>query len=79
MSDAVCSVDQLCAARKLDVPQLAELSGLDEQRVLAIVMGRWTPTPQERQAIAAVFNLTPDEIAWGHKIPVQHLYGQGPA
>jgi transcriptional regulator with XRE-family HTH domain len=79
MADTVCSVDQLCAGRNLDVRQLAELSGLDEQRVLAIVMGRWTPSPQERQAIAAVFSLTPDEIAWGHKTPVQHLYGQGPA
>ena len=25
------------------------------------------------------FGLTRDQIAWGHKTPVQHLYGQGPA
>jgi hypothetical protein len=79
MAIMVWNVDQLCAERKIDARQLAELSGLDEQRVLAIVMGRWTPSPQERDAIAAVFNLTPDQIAWGHKTPIQHLYGQGPA
>jgi len=47
--------------------------------VAAIVLGRWTPSPQDRDRIAAVFGLTPDQIAWGHKTPVQHLYGQGPA
>ena len=54
-------------------------SGLDEQRVLAIVLGRWTPSPRERDTIAAAFGVARDQIAWGHKIPVQHLYGQGPA
>jgi hypothetical protein len=79
MADTVLSVEQLCTERKIDVRQLADLSGLDEQRVLAIVMGRWTPSPQERDAIAAVFGLTRDDIAWGHKTPIQHIYGHGPA
>ncbi len=52
--------------------------GLDEGRVAAIILGRWTPSPAERQKIASAFNLTIDEIAWGHKTPVQHLYGHGP-
>jgi hypothetical protein len=52
---------------------------LDEQRTLAIVLGRWTPSPKERDAIAAVFGLTREEIVWGHKTPIQHIYGQGPA
>jgi hypothetical protein len=79
MSDSPRSVDQLCTEQGLDVPKLAERSGLDESRVLAIVLGRWTPSPEERDAIAAVFGLTRDQIAWGHKTPIQHLYGQGPA
>jgi transcriptional regulator with XRE-family HTH domain len=73
------SVDGLCAERGIDARQLAELSGIDEQRVAAIVLGRWTPSPEERDAIAKVFGLTRDQIAWGHKTPIQHLYGQGPA
>jgi hypothetical protein len=79
MDDAIKTVEQLCAENGIDAGQLAELSGLDEQRVVAIVLGRWTPSPQERDNIAVTFGLTRDQIAWGHKIPVQHLYGQGPA
>jgi transcriptional regulator with XRE-family HTH domain len=79
LENAPQSVDQLCAARGMDVRQLAQASGLDEQRVLAIVLGRWTPSPQERDAIAAVFSLTRDQITWGHKTPIQHIYGHGPA
>ena len=71
-------VDQLCVERGFDAPKLAELSGLDEQRVFAIVLGRWTPSPDERDKIAAVFGLTRDQIAWGHKTPIQHIYGHGP-
>jgi transcriptional regulator with XRE-family HTH domain len=77
--DARRSVAQLCAEHGLDAQQLAERSGADGQRVAAIVLGRWTPSPEDRDAIAAVFGLTRDQIDWGHGIPVQHLYGQGPA
>ncbi len=73
------SIDQLCAEQGMDARQLAERSGVDEQRVVAIIMGRWLPGPADRDRIAAVFGLTRDQIAWGHKTPVQHLYGQGPA
>jgi transcriptional regulator with XRE-family HTH domain len=79
MADTPRYVDQLCAERGIDARQLAERSGLDEQRVVAIVLGRWTPSPDERDRIAAVFGLTRDQIVWGHKTPIQHLYGQGPA
>jgi transcriptional regulator with XRE-family HTH domain len=78
MADTPKSIDQLCAEHGLDARQLAERSGLDEQRILAIVLGRWTPSPQERDAVAGVFGLTRDQVAWGHKTPIQHLYGHGP-
>ena len=57
----------------LDPKQLAAKAGLDEQRTLAIVMGRWTPSPAERDQIAAVFGLTRDQIVWGHTTPIQHI------
>lgn len=72
------SVDELCQEHGLDTAQLAEKSGLDENRVRAIVLGRWTPTPAERDRVAAAFGLTRDQIAWGHKTPIQHIYGSGP-
>jgi transcriptional regulator with XRE-family HTH domain len=72
------SVDQLCVEAGISVRQLAERSGLDEPRVAAIVLGRWTPSPDERDRIAAVFGVTRDQVAWGHKTPIQHIYGHGP-
>jgi transcriptional regulator with XRE-family HTH domain len=79
MADAPKSVDQLCAENGLDARQLAERAGVDEGRVAAIILDRWTPSPEERDRIAAVFGRTRDQVVWGHKTPVQHIYGQGPA
>jgi transcriptional regulator with XRE-family HTH domain len=79
MADPIKSVEQLCVEHKIDVKQLSARSGVDEQRIIAIVLGRWTPSPQDRDAIAKVFGLTRDQVAWGHKTPIQHIYGAGPA
>ena len=72
------TVAELCIAQNLSLEQLVEKSGLEEQRVQAILLRRWTPSPAERQKIAAVFNLPIDDIVWGHATPIQHLYGHGP-
>jgi transcriptional regulator with XRE-family HTH domain len=74
----VQSVGELCRAQGLDTKQLAEKTGLDERRVQAIVSGRWTPSPAERDRIAAAFGLTREQIAWGHVNPIAHVYGHGP-
>jgi len=79
MADTLKSVEELCAEHKIDARQLAERSGVDEQRVTAIILGRWTPSPQDRDRIAAVFGLKREQVMWGHKTPIQHLYSQGPA
>jgi transcriptional regulator with XRE-family HTH domain len=72
------SIADLCRDRQIALPDLVARSGLEESRVAAIVLGRWTPSPSERQKIAAVFDVAVDQIAWGHKTPIQHLYGHGP-
>jgi hypothetical protein len=72
------NVNELCEEHHIDYKRLAELTGLDDQRILAIVLGRWTPSPSERDRVAAVFGLTRDQITWGHKTPIQHIYGHGP-
>jgi hypothetical protein len=77
--EALKTVEELCVEHRLDTRQLAEKAGLDEQRVLAIVLGRWTPSPAERDKVAGVFGLTREQILWGHKTPIQHIYGSGPA
>lgn len=71
-------VSELCEQHQISLEQLAEKSGLELTRVQAIFQGRWTPSPKERQRIAAVFNVSVDEITWGHKTPIQHIYGHGP-
>ncbi len=72
------SVDELCKEHNLTIEELTRRAGLEESRVLAIIMGRWTPSPVERQKIASVFSVGIDEITWGHKTPIQHIYGHGP-
>lgn len=72
------TVAELCNQHKLTIPQIAEKSGLAEDRVTAIVLGRWTPSPEERTKIATVFGVDKDDISWGHKTPIQHIYGHGP-
>jgi hypothetical protein len=79
MPENLRTVERLCVEHGIDAKQLAGRAMVDEQRAVAILLGRWTPSPQERDRIAGVFGLTRDQIAWGHKTPVQHLYGQGPA
>ncbi len=76
--EIIKTVDILCAEHKINVPELAKRAGIDESRVLAIALGRWTPSPAERDKIAAVFALQREQIMWGHKTPIQHIYGSGP-
>ena len=72
------SVAELCRQQNVSPEQLAERSGLEAGRVTAILLGRWTPSPVERQRIAGVLGVTPEDISWGHATPIQHLYGHGP-
>jgi transcriptional regulator with XRE-family HTH domain len=72
------SIVELCREHSVSIEVLADRSGLDVTRVTAIVMGRWTPSPAERQKIAEVFTLSIYEIGWGHSTPIQHIYGHGP-
>jgi transcriptional regulator with XRE-family HTH domain len=73
------NIAQLLIEHQIDWRTIAERSGVDVQKVTAIVLGRWTPSPEDRDAIAAVFGLKREDIAWGHRTPIQHIYGQGPA
>jgi transcriptional regulator with XRE-family HTH domain len=78
MTNTITSVERLCAERGIDARQLARRSGVDERRVEAIVQSRWTPSPQDRDRIAAALGLSRDRLAWGHRAFVEHLYGWGP-
>lgn len=60
------------------IDQLVEASGLEAKVVKAIVEGQYTPSPTQRQKLAAVLGVSVGDVAWGHSVPVQHLRGNGP-
>ena len=72
------SVAELCQEKEITFKQLVASCGLGDDRVIAILLQRWTPSPQERDKIADALETTKDEITWGHVTPIQHIYGYGP-
>jgi lambda repressor-like predicted transcriptional regulator len=61
--------------RGVSLTALVESSGLDQKVVEAIVMGRYTTSPKQRQSLATVLKVSPDEIRWGQTVQVDHMYG----
>jgi cyanate lyase len=64
--------------KEVSLADLVETTGLDRKVVDAIVAGQYTPSPAQRQALAGALDVEVGDIAWGHTVPVQHLYGHGP-
>lgn len=62
----------------MSADQLVAKAGLDRKLVKAIVSGNYTPSPSQRQRLAAALGVSTDDIAWGHAVPVEHLRGNGP-
>ena len=62
----------------INVDQLVTASGLDAKVVKAIVSGNYTPSPTQRQRLAAALGVSTGDISWGHAVPVQHIRGNGP-
>ena len=60
------TVEHLFEQTGLTVEDIAERAKLPVERVAAIAEGRWTPSPDERQRIAAAFGVPVAEISWGH-------------
>ena len=72
------TVAEWMAERGLGLPELVEASGLERRVVEAIVAARYTPSPQQRQRLAAALGVEPEQVAWGHATEVSHVYGHGP-
>jgi ribosome-binding protein aMBF1 (putative translation factor) len=73
----VKSISQWMTDRGLAAADLVAASQLDQRVVEAIVQGRYTPSPDQRQRLAVALSVAPDQIAWGHTTPVEHMYGHG--
>lgn len=72
------TVTQWMAERGLAVADLIERSRLDQRIVEAIVAARYTPSPDQRERLAAALGVTADQVVWGHEAPVEPMYGHGP-
>lgn len=67
------TVERLIEETGVDLAELAARAKLEQSRVQAIVDGRWTPSPKEREKIAAAFGLAVTEISWGHTVNFRNV------
>ena len=71
------TVEHLIEQTGLTYREIAERAGLEVERVAAIAEGRWTPSPQEREQMAAAFDLPVSEISFGHTMNPRNIrYGR---
>lgn len=73
-------LEEVLEQQGLSVERVAERAKLPVSRMLAILDGRWTPSPSDRARIAAVLEVDVSQIAWGHTMPPRnvryHRFGQ---
>jgi transcriptional regulator with XRE-family HTH domain len=60
------TIDVLLEETDTTLDELAARTGLPIDRVAAIADGRWTPSPAERQKLAAALGVSVTDISWGH-------------
>ena len=60
------TVEHLFETTGLAIEEISQRCGLPVERVAAIAEGRWTPSPQEREQIAAAFGVAVANVSWGH-------------
>lgn len=72
------SIAEWMAEQGIDLAQLVERSGLEKRVVTAIMQGRYTTSPQQRQRLAAALGVDLAAIVWGTAVSVDHIYGHGP-
>lgn len=67
------TIDLLFEESQLSIEEIAERSRLPPERVEAIAVGRWTPSPEERRRIAAAFGVGVEDVAWGHNMDPRNI------
>jgi hypothetical protein len=72
------TIAEWMALRGLTLAELVETSALDERIVEAIAQERYTPSPQQRQRLCDALGVRAEEVSWGHRAQISHVYGHGP-
>jgi hypothetical protein len=70
---AARTIERIIEETGITAAQLAERARIEERRTQAIIDGRWTPSPAERQRIAEALGLKVDEISWGHTMNFRNI------
>jgi transcriptional regulator with XRE-family HTH domain len=60
------TIDVLLEETDTTLEELSQRSGLSIERAEAIAHGRWTPSPAEREKLAAAFGVNVSDVSWGH-------------
>ena len=69
----MATVEFLLEKHDLTIDDVAERANLPLDRVEAIAVGRWTPSPEERRRIAEVLGSPAEEISWGHTMDPRNI------
>ena len=67
------TVDVLFEEAGLTVEDIAEATLLPTERVEAIALGRWLPSPAERIKVSEAFNVSTSDISWGHTLDPRNV------
>ena len=67
------ALDQLIEETGLTVEEIAAKAKLPPERVAAMLDGRWTPSPRDREKMAAVFGLVVEDVIWGHTMDPRNV------
>lgn len=67
------TIDHYFEEAELTVEDVAEQANMPFERVQAIALGRWTPSPRERAKIAEVIGVTTADVSWGHTLDPRNL------
>ena len=78
MANIMKPIGRYLEERGISAGQLASTAGLDLKLVKAIVSGNFTPSPVQRQRLAAALGVSREDVSWEHAVPVEHLRGNGP-
>jgi transcriptional regulator with XRE-family HTH domain len=67
------TIDALFEETGFVIEDVAERSGLPVERIEAIALARWTPSPKEREKVANAFGTVVDEVIWGHSMDPRNV------
>jgi len=67
------TLDRIFEDLGVSVGEIANRTGLTAKRVESIMVGRWTPSPSDRERIATALGLKIDDVIWGHTMAPRNL------